>query len=223
MASLVRNLPLESGHRLRVVRKFVEDDYAKLERLLDLREGYEARVKALDEKIAQENKELELTQEEIEEEEPVRALQRLETGLYVMQQIDLIIAHLCAENLDLDEEVERSEKESEMKLRVKTLLNRRGQSLDDIRENLKEYLDGLEVNTALAEVARTKLLAQTGSGTASEVILAGAKGKGKAEEEEGEIRNSSSNVEEPTEEEEAALEALEAKESAQYMLSLLNQ
>ncbi|KAK5821033.1 Catenin-beta-like protein [Linnemannia elongata] len=223
MASLVRNLPLESGHRLRVVRKFVEDDYAKLERLLDLREGYEARVKALDEKIEQENKELGLTQEEIEEEEPVRALQRLETGLYVMQQIDLIIAHLCAENLDLDEAVERGEKESEMKLRVKTLLNRRGQSLDDIRENLKEYLDGLEVDTALAEVARTKLLAQSGSGTASEVILAGAKGKGKAEEEEGEIRNSSSNVEEPTEEEEAALEALEAKESAQYMLSMLNQ
>ncbi|KAG9065104.1 hypothetical protein KI688_002425 [Linnemannia hyalina] len=223
MASLVRNLPLESGHRLRVVRKFVEDDYAKLERLVDLREGYEARLKALDEKIEQENKELELTQEEIEEEEPTRALQRLETGLYVMQQIDLIIAHLCAENLDLDEAVERGEKESEMKLRVRTLLNRRGQSLDDIRENLKGYLDGLEVNTALAEVARTKLLAQSGSGTASEVILAGAKGKGKAkEEEEGEIRNSSSNVEEPTEEEEAALEALEAKESAQYMLSLLN-
>ncbi|KAF9131506.1 hypothetical protein BGX30_013081 [Mortierella sp. GBA39] len=224
MASLVRNLPLESGHRLRVVRKFVEDDYAKLERLVDLREGYEARLKALDEKIEQENKELELTQEEIEEEEPTRALQRLETGLYVMQQIDLIIAHLCAENLDLDEAVERGEKESEMKLRVKTLLNRRGQSLDDIRENLRGYLDGLEVDTALAEVARTKLLAQSGSGTASEVISAGAKGKGKAkEEEEGEIRNSSSNLEEPTEEEEAALEALEAKESARYMLSLLNQ
>ncbi|KAF9550216.1 hypothetical protein EC957_001122 [Mortierella hygrophila] len=224
MASLVRNLPLESGHRLRVVRKFVEDDYAKLERLMDFREGYEARLKALDEKIEQENKELELTQEEIEEEEPTRALQRLETGLYVMQQIDLIIAHLCAENLDLDEAVERGEKESEMKLRVRTLLNRRGQSLDDIRENLKGYLDGLEVDTALAEVARTKLLAQSGSGTASEVILAGAKGKGKAkEEEEGEIRNSSTNLEELTEEEEAALEALEAKESAQYMLSLLNQ
>ncbi|KAG0290555.1 hypothetical protein BGZ96_005976 [Linnemannia gamsii] len=222
MASLVRNLPLESGHRLRVIRKFVEDDYAKLERLLDLREGYEARVKALDEKIEQENKELELTLEEIEEEEPVRALQRLETGLFIMQQIDLIVAHLCAENLDLDEAVERGERESEMKLRVKTLLNRRGQSLDDIRENLKEYLDGLEVDTALADVARTKLLAQSGSGTASEVIMAeaGVKGKEKVGE-EGEIVVSNG-VEEPTEEEEAALEALEAKEFTQYMLSLLN-
>ncbi|KAK3847000.1 MAG: Catenin-beta-like protein [Linnemannia gamsii] len=223
MASLVRNLPLESGHRLRVVRKFVEDDYAKLERLLDLREGYEARVKAFDEKIEQENKELELTQEEIEEEEPVRALQRLETGLYVMQQVDLILAHLCAENLDLDEAVENGEKESEIQSRVRMLLNRRGGSLDDIKANLKEYLDGLEVDTTLAEVARSKLLAQAGSGTASEVILAGAKGKGKAVvEEEGEIRTDAG-LEDPTEEEEAALEALEAKESAQYMLDLLSQ
>ncbi|KAG0378270.1 hypothetical protein BGX24_004290 [Mortierella sp. AD032] len=223
IASLVRNLPLESGHRLRVVRKFVEDDYAKLERLLDLREGYEARVKAFDEKIEQENKELELTQEEIEEEEPVRALQRLETGLYVMQQVDLILAHLCAENLDLDEAVENGEKESEIQSRVRMLLNRRGGSLDDIKANLKEYLDGLEVDTTLAEVARSKLLAQAGSGTASEVILAGAKGKGKTVvEEEGEIRTDAG-LEDPTEEEEAALEALEAKESAQYMLDLLSQ
>ncbi|KAF9905079.1 hypothetical protein EC991_002032 [Linnemannia zychae] len=220
MASLVRNLPLESGHRLRVVRKFVEDDYAKLERLLDLREGYEARVKAFDEKIEQENKELELTQEEIEEEEPVRALQRLETGLFVLQQIDLILAHLCAENLELDEAVENGEKESEIQSRVRMLMNRRGGSLDDIKANLKEYLDGLEVDTALAEVARSKLLAQAGSGTASEVILAGAKGKGKAVEEEGEIRTGDG-LEDPTEEEETALEALEAKESAQYMLGLL--
>ncbi|KAF9095892.1 hypothetical protein BGX23_012438 [Mortierella sp. AD031] len=224
MASLVRNLPLESGHRLRVVRKFVEDDYAKLERLLDLREGYEARVKAFDEKIEQENRELGLDEDEIAEEEPVRALQRLETGLYVMQQIDLIVAHLCAENLDLEEDESSENKESEIKSRVRMLLNRRGQSLDDIRENLKSYLDGLEVDTALAEVARTKLLAQAGSGTAFEVatMTMGAKHNKEKEGEEGEIRNSSS-LEEPTVEEESALEALEAKESAQYMLDMLSQ
>ena len=56
LASLVRNLPMESGHRLRVVRKFVEEDYSKLERLLDLREGYEARVQTLNEKFEQEDK-----------------------------------------------------------------------------------------------------------------------------------------------------------------------
>lgn len=145
LASLVRNLPLESGHRLRVVRKFVEEDYAKLERLLDLREGYEARVQAVNEKIARENEEQELDEEEIKEEEPLRALQRLDAGLYCMQLIDLILAHLCAENLDLEVEEEsktnggssNEESESEIKVRARTLLNRRGQSLDDIKDNLK--------------------------------------------------------------------------------------
>ncbi|KAG0259453.1 hypothetical protein BG011_002617 [Mortierella polycephala] len=228
MASLVRNLPLESGHRLRVVRKFVEDDYAKLERLLDLREGYEARVKALDEKIEQENKELGLGEQEIEELEPERALQRLDSGLYVMQLIDLILAHLCAENLDLEEKEQEDGKtekgqdrddESEIKSRVRMLLNRRGQSLDDIKDNLKAYLDGLEVDTGLAEMARTKLLSQAGSGPLDEATTSAAAGAA-ANEEDGEISTAKPAMD-LTQEEDAALEALEAKEFVQYMLGLL--
>ncbi|KAF9320575.1 hypothetical protein BG006_002754 [Podila minutissima] len=220
LASLVRNLPLESGHRLRVVRKFVEDDYAKLQRLLDLREGYEARVQAQDEKIARENEEQELDEDEIKEEEPLRALERLEAGLYCMQLIDLILAHLCAENLDLEAEEENKangassssaeEPESEIKIRARTLLNRRGQSLDDIVENLKE------VNEELALQARTKLLTQAGSGPLSEATttIVGEADK----EEDGEIAAPKIEL---TAEEDAALEALEAKESVQYMLGLL--
>lgn len=168
LASLVRNLPLESGHRLRVVRKFVEDDYAKLERLLDLREGYEARVQAQDEKIARENEEQELDEDEIKEEEPLRALERLEAGLYCMQLIDLILAHLCAENLDLEVEEENKangassssaeEPESEIKIRARTLLNRRGQSLDDIKENLKgEWLLMMPFTDRILHLARNLL------------------------------------------------------------------
>ncbi|KAG0022820.1 hypothetical protein BGZ81_008371 [Podila clonocystis] len=226
LASLVRNLPLESGHRLRVVRKFVEDDYAKLERLLDLREGYEARVQAQDEKVARENEEQELDEDEIKEEEPLRALERLEAGLYCMQLIDLILAHLCAENLEMEVEEENKangassssseEPESEIKIRARTLLNRRGQSLDDIKDNLKAYLDGLEVNEELALQARTKLLAQAGSGPLSEATttIVGETDK----EEDGEIAAPKVEL---TAEEDAALEALEAKESVQYMLGLL--
>ncbi|KAI1321301.1 hypothetical protein EDD11_006638 [Mortierella claussenii] len=219
MASLVRNLPLESGHRLRVVRKFVEDDYAKLERLLDLREGYEARVKALDEKIEQENKEQGLDEDDIAEEEPTRALQRLDTGLYVMQLIDLIIAHLCAENLDLGEDETSGKKEgdeSEIKAKVRTLLNRRGQSLNDIKENLQAYMDGLEVDTAMAEEARTKLLLQSGAGPLNETDSPAV------ETEEGEVVSAAAAIEtELSTAEEAALEALEAKEFVQYVLELL--
>ncbi|KAF8988228.1 hypothetical protein BGZ52_012707 [Haplosporangium bisporale] len=188
LASLVRNLPLESGHRLRVVRKFVEEDYAKLERLLDLREGYEARVQAVDEKIARENEEQELDEDEIKEEEPLRALQRLDAGLYCMQLIDLILAHLCAENLGLEVEEENK---------------------------ANAYLNALEVNEELALQARTKLLAQAGSGPLSEATTTIV---GEADKEEGEIAAPKTEL---TSEEDAALEALEAKESVQYMLGLL--
>ncbi|KAF9311623.1 hypothetical protein BG003_007193 [Podila horticola] len=226
LASLVRNLPLESGHRLRVVRKFAEDDYAKLERLLDLREGYAARVQAQDEKIARENEEQGLDEDEIKEEVPLRALERLEAGLYCMQLIDLILAHLCAENLDLEVEEENKavgassssaeEPESDIKIRAKTLLNRRGQSLDDIKDNLKSYMDGLEVNEELALQARTKLLAQAGSGPLSEATTTIVDEADK--EEDGEIAAPKIEL---TAEEDAALEALEAKESVHYMLGLL--
>ncbi|GJJ68235.1 beta-catenin-like protein 1 [Entomortierella parvispora] len=215
MASLVRNLPLESGHRLRVVRKFVEEDYSKLERLLDLREGYEARVNTLNEKFEQEDKEEGLDAEDIAELEDERSLQRLESGLFVMQLIDIIIAHLCAENLDLEEEetTPAVEKESDIKARVRMLLNRRGQSLDDIKDNLQAYLNGLEVNTALAEEARTKLLSESGAGPLTD-------GAAAEQDEEGEIKAKISPVE-LTQEEETALEALEAKEFVQYVLGLL--
>jgi beta-catenin-like protein 1 len=78
------------------------------------------------------------------------------------------------------------------------------------------YLDGLEVNEELALQARTKLLAQAGSGPLSEATttIVGEADK----EEDGEIAAPKIEL---TAEEDAALEALEAKESVQYMLGLL--
>ncbi|KAF9582965.1 hypothetical protein BGW38_010513 [Lunasporangiospora selenospora] len=259
LGSLVRNLPLESGHRLRVVRKFTEEDYAKLERLLDLREGYEARVSLFDERVAEENKELD--EEEIEEREALRALERLDAGLYVMQLIDLIIAHLCAENLDIGDQVDEDrdddeeggkkasmtkpaapaeklasfeDKESEIKTKVRVLLNRRGQSLDDIKSNLQAYLDGLEVDTPLAEAARTKLLSQIGTevlhGGTVVIDVSTSRSAASSAKEEGEIDTEDKKQDsvdnngmdlDLSREEEDALEALEAREFTEYMLGLL--
>jgi beta-catenin-like protein 1 len=170
LASLFRNLPLDSGHRLRVVHKFVEDDFAKLERLLDIREGYDARVKTVNESIREEQRSLGLTEEEIEEEEPERSLQRLDAGLFVLQLVDLILAYLCAEDFDLGEESEEAkkiveakssasssssssllQKESIIKSRLITLMNRRGQSINEIKSNIEEYLNGLETDLAISE------------------------------------------------------------------------
>lgn len=72
------------------------------------------------------------------------------------------------------------------------------------------------MNEELALQARTKLLAQAGSGPLSEATttIVGEADK----EEEGEIAAPKTEL---TAEEDVALEALEAKESVQYMLGLL--
>ncbi|KAF9969932.1 hypothetical protein BGZ73_007502 [Actinomortierella ambigua] len=210
LASLIRNLPHDSGHRLRLVNKFVEDDYAKLERLLDVREGYEARVEAVDEQIAKDNEERGLDEDEIADEEPERMLQRLDAGLYVMQLIDLIIAHLCAEDFDVSllemtDGKDSGKKPDSPKERVQKLLNRRGQSLQAIKSNLQAFVDGLDIDIELAEAARTKLLS------------------GERESKSGKNDSSADSSEERflTQEEEVALEALEAKESVQKLIGTL--
>ncbi|KAF9168380.1 hypothetical protein DFQ26_009003 [Actinomortierella ambigua] len=207
LASLMRNLPPESGHRLRLVNKFFEDDYAKLERLLDVREGYEARVEAIDEQIAKDNEERGLDEEEIAEEEPERMLQRLDAGLYVMQLIDLIIAHLCAEDFDpsLLDSKDHSKKQDSPKERVQKLLNRRGQSLQAIKSNLEAYMDGLDADIELAETVRAKL----------------SSGELRSRSDKKDSKADSSDARLLTPEEEAALEALEAKESVQKLLATL--
>lgn len=46
LTSLFSNLPSESVPRLRLLAKFVEDGYSKVDRLLDLREEIEVRLTA---------------------------------------------------------------------------------------------------------------------------------------------------------------------------------
>ncbi len=54
LASLFTNLPSDSAERIRVVAKFVEGEYAKVERLLEIREGALGRLRGVDAEIARE-------------------------------------------------------------------------------------------------------------------------------------------------------------------------
>jgi beta-catenin-like protein 1 len=78
-----------------------------------------------------------------------------------------------------------------------------------LNQCILEYLEGLDVDTELATEARTKLLSQGGSESTSSKDV-----------EEGEAVVTSTDIE-LTDEEDAALEALEAKEFVQYVLELL--
>jgi beta-catenin-like protein 1 len=54
VASLLTSLDSESPERIRLLTKFVEGDYEKVDRLLDIREGVEIRLKAVEKEIENE-------------------------------------------------------------------------------------------------------------------------------------------------------------------------
>lgn len=54
--SLLSNLPSDSTDRMRLLAKFVESDYAKVDKLLETREGTLSRLKSIDAEIEAEKK-----------------------------------------------------------------------------------------------------------------------------------------------------------------------
>lgn len=56
ISSLFTNLPSDSPARIRVLAKFVESSYEKVEKLLEIREGAQGRLKAVEKDIEAEKK-----------------------------------------------------------------------------------------------------------------------------------------------------------------------
>ena len=79
--------------------KFIEADYEKIDRLLEMREAAEGRLRAVDKSIEDERKELEAIGEEVgDEEEGVWYLRRSEEGLSALQNADYVLAWVCMED-----------------------------------------------------------------------------------------------------------------------------
>ncbi|KAI9807494.1 MAG: hypothetical protein M1825_005434 [Sarcosagium campestre] len=135
-SSFLRRLPADSAGRIRMLAKFVEKDYEKLERLVPLRWDYSSKVKAVDDEIAEERKSLNATdQEDMKDEWFSR---RLDAGLFALQTIDIILAWLVAED-------------GGARHKIKQLLKRRDENLDNLKATLKELHettneDGEEAN-----------------------------------------------------------------------------
>lgn len=56
ISSLFTNLASDSPERIRLLAKFVEGSYEKVDRLLEIRENAEGRLKVIDKEIEQEKK-----------------------------------------------------------------------------------------------------------------------------------------------------------------------
>ncbi|KAG8751173.1 hypothetical protein FRC12_012557 [Ceratobasidium sp. 428] len=131
ISSLFANLDSDSSPRIRVLAKFVEAEYEKVDRLIELREQAETRLKLTDREIAAEKKELLEQGEDPESAEDLFLLRRMDGGLFTLQTVDVLLAWVIMED-------DGAKQHAEM------LLGRRGKSIKDIESVLKGYLENID-------------------------------------------------------------------------------
>ncbi|KAL9122794.1 MAG: hypothetical protein Q9187_000656 [Circinaria calcarea] len=96
-ASMLRLLPGDSAPRIRLLGKFVEKDYEKVNRIVKLRREYASKLAAVDRSIKEER--AELAADELQDHTDEWLSRRLDAGLFSLQKaIDVILAWLIAED-----------------------------------------------------------------------------------------------------------------------------
>ncbi|KAJ6766757.1 BETA-CATENIN-LIKE PROTEIN 1 [Salix purpurea] len=116
---------LRGSRRERVLSKFVESECEKIDRLMELYIRYSDRVKEETKRMD----ELELDDLEMDEDE--RYNRKLESGLYTLQSIAIILGHLwCSEH-------------PRMRARIELLLRQQKLTKNDVKDILLEYHDNI--------------------------------------------------------------------------------
>ncbi|KAJ3160167.1 hypothetical protein HDU86_001003 [Geranomyces michiganensis] len=151
LASLFRSLS-DLAARERLMAKFSEAGYDKVDRLLQMHEQYFARVQAADRTIAKRRAEYDAENEkdanlDVDEDEKAAReeedfLDRLAAGLLTLQFVDFVIAFACFDD-----------PEGKIKERVAAHLESASQSLDTIKTVLKEYADNFKPKPAAEPAA----------------------------------------------------------------------
>ncbi|KAG9017953.1 hypothetical protein FRB90_012839 [Tulasnella sp. 427] len=127
ISSLFSNIPSESTARVRLLTKFVESDYEKVDRLLEIRESAEARLAVTNKEIEQERREMIADGEEVGPEDEDRwYLRKVDGGLFTLQTADYILGWVCMED-------------DGVRSHVQLILGRKGKSLKDIVKVLKDF------------------------------------------------------------------------------------
>ncbi|XP_051139841.1 uncharacterized protein LOC127257452 [Andrographis paniculata] len=116
---------LRGSRRERLLSKFVENEYEKIDRLMELYMRYSDRVKAETERL----NELELDDFVIDEEEKYN--RKLDSGLYTLQLISVIVGHLW------------TSEHSGMRARIELLLKQQKLTKKDVKDILQEYHDNI--------------------------------------------------------------------------------
>lgn len=106
--------------RERLAAKFVENDHEKVERLIELHFKYQRRVREADK----------AARSEVDDETELY-LKKLDSGLYILQMVDYIIAELYASTVP------------SVTARLGVLLNQHGDSVKSVKETLYEQAQNL--------------------------------------------------------------------------------
>ncbi|KAL2401535.1 Beta-catenin-like protein 1-like protein [Exophiala dermatitidis] len=96
LASLLRYLPGGSAARIRTLAKFVENDYEKILRLVELRREYKTRLSRVEASIRREREQI--SDAEAEALADGWLSRRLDAGLFSLQAIELILSWMVAED-----------------------------------------------------------------------------------------------------------------------------
>lgn len=124
-AALLMLLPAESSARIRTLAKFVEKDYEKIVKLLQLRRHYSAQMAVVDAEI--EEQKIRKQNEDDEDMAGEWFSRRLDSGLFGLQITDLCLAWLCAED-------------DGARGKVRGLLEEAGMGLENVRATLQGML-----------------------------------------------------------------------------------
>ncbi|KAH0840137.1 Catenin-beta-like protein [Lanmaoa asiatica] len=149
LSSLLSNLPSDSTNRMRLLAKFVESNYAKVDKLLEIRENTLGRLKSIDADIEAEKKEL-LAEDGMlgPEDEDLFYLRRLDGGLFTLQTLDHILAWIAMED-------------DGIRAHITQMLDRKNLSLKNIVQTLITYHDNVDVDDSDESQGNDKIQAGT--------------------------------------------------------------
>jgi len=169
LSSLFSNIASDSPGRIRLLAKFVENNYEKVDKLLEIRDSARNRLKVTESEIEGEKNVrcvlcgrrldneifVQITQdfiadgEEItSEEEAAWYLRRLDGGLFSLQNVDYILAWIAMEDdgvcIHFLSYLDRNSPSQQIRAHILQMLDRKTQSLQDIVHTLRIYHDNVD-------------------------------------------------------------------------------
>ncbi|TQS32670.1 hypothetical protein Golomagni_07008, partial [Golovinomyces magnicellulatus] len=126
LSNMLRVLPGDSAERIRTLAKFVEKQYEKTKKLVNLRQDYDLRIKRAEQQFRQDNTESEGELFDVE-----LMSTKLDAGLFTLQLIDTVLVWLVAE----DDGAKRT---------ITSLLADTDNNLESLAATLQGQLDGID-------------------------------------------------------------------------------